>query len=504
MGPEILTPDEMRAAEEMAIRTGTAGRELMENAGQKAAAEIIRRWSKRPAVVLCGPGNNGGDGFVVARMLGKAGWPVRVALAGDRRSLRGDAAVMAELWPEKVEELAAEVLDGAGLVVDALFGTGLSRPLDGKVAAVIEALNDDDAPVVAVDIPSGVEGATGRILGTAVEAELTVTFCRKKPAHLLLPGKSRCGEIAVADIGISDEILRAVGPRLFENSPHLWILPRRSPEGHKYSAGHAVVVSGGPWNTGAARLAAQAAQRAGAGLVTVASPSAALAVNAAHLTSIMLAEIDSAMALEAFLQDRRRNMVLLGPGMGRGSGARAKVRAALAAGPAAVLDADALTSFDDAPKELFDAISEFPERPVVLTPHEGEFSRLFGSLKQQAGSKVAHARLAAQASGAYIIYKGADTVIAAPDGRAIINSNAPPRLATAGSGDVLAGIVGGLLAQEMQPLGAATAAVFIQGECANRLGEGLIAEDLIGAIPEVLRWVRAQQNIIGAGVKALL
>jgi NAD(P)H-hydrate epimerase len=409
---------------------------------------------------------------------------------------------MSELWPGEIEELAADVLAGAGLVVDALFGTGLSRPLEGSVAAVVEALSKSGAPVVAIDIPSGVEGATGQILGTAVDAELTVTFCRKKPAHLLFPGRGRCGEVIVAEIGISDEIVGAIGPRLFENSPHLWLMPRRLPEGHKYSAGHAVVASGGPWNTGAARLAAQAALRAGAGLVTVASPSAALAVNAAHLTSIMLAEVDSATALEAFLQDRRRNLVLLGPGMGAGSEARAKVRAALATGPATILDADALTSFEDAPQELFEAISEFPERPVVLTPHQGEFSRLFAVLKGE--SKVARARLAAQTSGAYIIYKGADTVIAAPDGRAVINANAPPWLATAGSGDVLAGILGGLLAQGMRPLQAAAAAVHIHGQCANRLGEGLIAEDLISAIPEALRWLHAQQNIIGAGVKALL
>jgi len=504
MSLEVLSPEEMRAAEEGAKRAGLSGRDLMENAGRKAAGEILKRWTKRPAVVLCGPGNNGGDGFVVARLLKSAGWPVRVALACKSRALRGDAAVMADLWAADIVDLTPASLEGAGLVVDALFGTGLSRPLEGSTAAVVEALRRLDCSVVAVDIPSGVEGESGNIRGPAVRADITITFCRKKPGHVLFPGRARCGEIVVADIGISDAIIRDIGARLFENSDSLWRLPVRSPEGHKYTAGHAAVASGGPLSTGAARLAAQAAQRAGAGLVTVASPTAAVAVNAAHLTSILLAEVDTAMAMSAFLSDRRRNVILLGPGMGVGGETRAKIRAALASGAAAVLDADALTSFEQAPQELFDAIGEFPQRPVVMTPHSGEFSRLMGKHVDAEDPKPAQARSAAERSGAIVVLKGPDTIIASPQGIAVVNTNAPAWLATAGSGDVLAGIIAGLLAQAMPPLEAAAAAVFVHGETANRLGAGLIAEDLIFQIPPVLQSLHRRQNSIGAARTALL
>ncbi|HYN00132.1 MAG TPA: NAD(P)H-hydrate dehydratase [Aestuariivirgaceae bacterium] len=504
MKSEILTPEEMRLAEKAAIRGGLSGRKLMENAGQAAASEIVKRWTKRPVTVLCGPGNNGGDGLVVARLLDRAGWPVGVALAGDRRSLKGDAAAMADLWPLQICGLLAALADGSRLIVDALFGTGLSRPLEGPVAEAVEKLDRLDVPIVAIDIPSGVEGATGKIRGAAVTADVTITFCRKKPAHLLFPGRARCGETIVTDIGISDEIVSATAPRLFENSASLWALPQRAAEGHKFTAGHAVVASGGPWHTGAARLAAQAAQRAGAGLVTIASPTAALDVNAAHLTSILLAEVDTAMALASFLSDRRRNTILLGPALGVGSTTRAKVRAALASGPATVLDADALTSFEETPEELFEAIAEFPQRPAIMTPHAGEFSRLFETSWKSGESKVEQARLAARTSQAIVVYKGPDTVIASPNGTAVINSNAPPWLATAGSGDVLAGIVSGLLAQAMPPLQAAAAAAFIHGEAANRLGADLIAEDLVGQIPAVLQWLNRKQNFIGTNQTALL
>jgi NAD(P)H-hydrate epimerase len=357
---------------------------------------------------------------------------------------------------------------------------------------------------VALDIPSGVEGESGKFRGPAVKASITITFCRKKPAHVLYPGRSWCGETVVTDIGITDAIVRDVGAKLFENSERLWRLPVRSPEGHKYTAGHAVVASGGAWSTGAARLAAQAAQRAGAGLVTVASPTSALPVNAAQLTSILLTEVDSASAMSTILADRRRNAVLLGPGMGIGGETRAKVRAALASGAAVVLDADALTSFEHAPSELFDAIAEFPKRPVVITPHVGEFARLMGKDVNADDPKPIMARHAAERSGAIVVLKGPDTVVAAPGGTAIVNTNAPAWLATAGSGDVLAGIVTGLMAQDMPPFEAAAAAVFIHGETANRLGPGLIAEDLILQIPPVLQSLLRRQNSIGAIPTALL
>ena len=504
MHDEVLTPEQMRTAEQAAIGGGLSGRDLMENAGKQVAGQIIKRWTKRKVAVLCGPGNNGGDGFVVARLLKEGGWPVQVFLAGEAAMLRADAAAMAQAWTGQIASLSAAALSGAELVVDALFGTGLSKPLAGAVAETVARLNALDVPVVAVDIPSGVEGESGRILGSAVAADLTVTFCRKKPAHLLLPGRMNCGETILVDIGVGDAAVAVSSPELFENAPRLWALPRRRDEGHKFTAGHAVVVSGGPWSTGAARLAAEAAQRAGAGLVTVASPSAALPVNAAHLTSILLAEVDSAMALASFLSDPRRNVIVLGPGMGVDGFARAKVRAALASGRAVVLDADALTAFEDAPGELFEAILEFPQRAVVMTPHAGEFSRLFPDLRHSPGSKLTQARLAAKSSGAVVLYKGADTVIATPKGTAIINSNAPPWLATAGSGDVLAGMIAGLLAQGMPALEAAAAAAFAHGETANRLGAGLIAEDLIAGLPAVIQWLHGGQNFIGAARRALL
>jgi NAD(P)H-hydrate epimerase len=501
---EIFTPEEMRELELAAMAQGVSGNTLMERAGAAVTSEIVRRWTRRNASILCGPGNNGGDGFVVARHLAEAGWPVTVVLAADRKALKGDAASMAELWTGPVLPLSSADLANSGLIVDALFGIGLTRPLGGEVTLLVEKLGAFTAPIVAVDIPSGIDGTTGRALGPSLKATLTVTFGRKKPAHLLLPGRIHCGEVVVADIGIGDDLIAARNPRLLENAPELWRLPRRSAEGHKFTAGHAVVFSGGPSATGAARLAAMAAQRIGAGLVTLASPKAALAVNAAHLTSILLAEVDTAQAVESFLADARRNVVLLGPAMGVGGDTRAKVRAALASGRTAVLDADALTSFDQVPQELFQAIAEHPSRPVVMTPHEGEFARLFRLSPETHMSKTDRARRAAKSSGAVIIYKGPDTVVASPDGRATINVNAPATLATAGSGDVLAGIAAGLLAQGMPAFEAAAAAVFIHGETANRLGEGLIAEDLIGELPGVLRVLLARQNIIGAERVALL
>jgi NAD(P)H-hydrate epimerase len=501
---ELLAPKEMVRAEQYAMKGGVAGHVLMENAGRAAAETIVRRWTKRPAVVLCGPGNNGGDGFVVARHLQREGWAVRVVLAGERISLRGEAAAMAALWQGDILPPSPESLDGAKLAIDALFGTGLARPVGGAAAELIDRLPVLDIPVVAVDIPSGIHGETGKILGTAVKADLTVTFCRKKPGLLLYPGRELCGEVIVADIGITDEAVAATAPRLFENSQSLWTLPRRRPEQHKYAAGHLVVVSGGPWNTGAARLAAKAGQRTGAGLVTIASARAALSINAAHLTSIMLAETDDAIALAGLLADRRRNAVVLGPALGVGGETRAKVRAALASGASVVLDADALTSFEDSAGELYAAVAESPERAVVMTPHAGEFVRLFKTLGEPEASKVALARQAARLSGAILVFKGADTVIAAPDGWAAINTSAPPWLATAGTGDVLAGMIGGFIAQRMEPFQAAAAAVFIHGIAAVAAGMGLIAEDLPARIPQVLQRLARQQNSIGMSRRPLL
>ncbi|MGH6819352.1 MAG: NAD(P)H-hydrate dehydratase, partial [Methylocella sp.] len=460
---------EMYRADALAVKAGVASLTLMENAGRAVAEEIVRRYGTRPALVACGPGNNGGDGLVVARYLKRWGWPVRVGLLGDRAKLAGDAAAMAAKW-DGVIQTGIETA-GAGLIVDALFGAGLSREFPAKLA---EAINGAGVPVIAIDVPSGLDGATGFPRCASVKADLTVTFFRKKPGHVLMPGRSLCGETVVADIGIPASVLNEIRPTLAENSKP--VLPEAQASDHKYNRGHAVVVSGGALNTGAARLAAQAALRMGAGLVTLSGTKAALAVHAAQVTAIML----SAANLKSLLADPRKNAVCIGPAAGVGAETRAKVLTVLASGAATVLDADALTSFADKPASLFKAIAGNPERHVVLTPHEGEFSRLFKDLTGTSDSKHERARNAAKRSGAVVVLKGPDTVIAAPDGRAAINTNAPPSLATAGSGDVLAGMVTGLLAQGMDGFAAACAAVWLHGEAARRAAHGrLTAEDLV-------------------------
>jgi hydroxyethylthiazole kinase-like uncharacterized protein yjeF len=341
-----------------------------------------------------------------------------------------------------------------------------------------------------VDLPSGINGTSGAVMGAAVRAALTVTFFRKKPGHLLLPGRLHCGPRAVADIGIPDTVLRSIAPRTYENNPPLWRahFPQPHDAGHKYDRGHAIVVSGPLWSTGAARLSARGALRVGAGLVTIASPREALSVNAAANLAIMVRPVDGADELARFLADRRLNAAAIGPGVGVGEGTCELVLAVLAGERGAVLDADAMTSFAGQPERLAQALLR-RNQATILTPHEGEFSRYFGALdeKTKVGSKLERARLAARLVGAIVILKGADTVVAAADGRAAIAGNAPPYLATAGSGDVLTGITAGLLAQEMPGFEAAAAAVWLHGEAARAFGPGLISEDLPDALPQVLR-----------------
>lgn len=475
----LLTTAEMGEADRLTIAGGVPGMVLMERAGAAVAEEIRQRYAPCPTAILCGPGNNGGDGFVVARHLAASGWPVRLGLLGARDRHKGDAAEAAAQWNGATEGLTPALLDGVGLVVDAFFGAGLARPVEGVARLLLEAAAVAKQPVVAVDTPSGVHGDTGADQG-AIQAALTVTFERKKPGHLLLPGRSLCGEVVVREIGLDPVALTRIAPRCWENGPALWqdALPRLTSGGHKYSRGHALVLGGYPM-TGAARLAARSTARLGAGLVSVAVPELGFPIYAAALTSIMVRMLKGAGDLDTLLGDARFNALLLGPGAGVTPGTRAQALALLATGRATLLDADALTVFADDPAALFKA----RRGPLVLTPHEGEFRRLFPG----EGDKLSRARKAAAASGAVVLLKGADTVIAAPDGRAAINANAPPSLATAGAGDVLAGMILGLLAQQMPAFEAACAGCWIHGAAAAEFGPGLIAEDLPELAPTVLR-----------------
>jgi ADP-dependent NAD(P)H-hydrate dehydratase / NAD(P)H-hydrate epimerase len=485
---ELLSTAEMAEADRLTIAAGVAGIALMENAGQAIADGVASRHPAGTRVaVVAGLGNNGGDGFVAARLLAERGYRVRLLLAGDRARLKGDAALAVQRWSGPCEPAAPSALMSAEIVVDALFGAGLDRPVEGVARAMIEAMNA--APrVLAVDLPSGINGTTGAVMGVAVRAAETVTFFRRKIGHALLPGRLHCGTIGVADIGIGTDVLAHIKPRCWINDPRLWggSFPVPRTEGHKYGRGHTVVVSGGLSSTGAARLAARGALRAGAGLVTIASPRDALLVNAAENLAVMVRPVEGADELTEFLSDRRRNTVVLGPGGGVGDKMRALVLAGLAGERAVVLDADALTSFAVEPNTLFAAIRG-RAGATVLTPHEGEFGRLFKEVVETSRSKLEQARTASAASGAIVLLKGPDTVVAAPDGRAAIADNAPPSLATAGSGDVLAGFAAGCLAQGMPGFEAAAAAVWLHGEAGAEAGPGLIAEDLPEVMPLVYR-----------------
>jgi NAD(P)H-hydrate epimerase len=445
--------------------------------------------------VLCGPGNNGGDGFVAARHLVRQGWQVRLGLLGSVDKLKGDAAHHAGLWEGAVEPLSPELVAAADLVVDALFGAGLSRPLEGQPKACIAEVRARAVPTVAVDTPSGVAGDSGEVLGElAPDAALTVTFFRKKPGHLLLPGAAHCGEVVLADIGIPPRVLGEIRPKTFENDPFLWAAgwPWRTRGGHKYRYGH-VLALGGATTTGAARLSCRAALRVGAGLVSVAAPAAALPIYAAGQPSLITRPLEEDEGVEALLADQRLNAVLLGPGAGVTATTRARAEAIMDSGRSAVLDADALTCFAGEPAEIAARV----RAPTVLTPHAGEFRRLFPDLD---GDKLTCARQAAYAVGATVVLKGSDSVIAAPDGRAAINANAPAELATAGAGDVLAGLIAGLLAQGLGGFEAASAGVWLHGQAAQGFGPGLIAEDLPERVPGALQALRAiaERTVRGA------
>ena len=506
---ELLTPDEMGRADAAAIAGGVPGFALMEKAGEAvadAAAQLILAQSRHtPRIgVLCGPGNNGGDGYVAARFLAKRGFAVTCFAWGDRAALKGDAAEAARAWTGTTQNLAVFAPKSFDLVIDALFGAGLTRALDGAAATAVNALNawrkESGGRVLAVDVPSGLDGASGQVRGVAVEADATVTFFRLKPGHVLMPGRRLCSDLHLAHIGIPDHVLGSLAPATFLNGPALWsgLLPSLDCEGHKYTRGHVLVVSGPEFHTGAARLCARAAARAGAGLVTIGGAPAALKDHAAQVTAIMLAPMAGASDFVRLLTDQRKNALVIGPGLGLGTQARDLLEVALqdATARALVLDADALTLMaDDLPR----ASKLIKDRlgPVILTPHEGEFSRLAKPLarsleshSQAPDSKLERARWLAKATGAVVLLKGPDTIVAAPDGLASISADLPASLATAGSGDVLAGVIAGLLAQGMPAFEAASASVWLHGQAALQaaweVGRGLTADDLPDALAEIL------------------
>ena len=488
---ELLTTAEMERADRLTIASGTSGFALMLSAGQAVAEAAIELVEEGSILVVAGRGNNGGDGFVAAAELAARGREVSVILLCERDSLQGDAALAARGWKYPVLPFNRQAIGRPALIIDALFGAGLNRPVKGDPLEMIEAVNANGAPVLSVDLPSGVNGTTGAVMGVAIQATETVTFFRRKPAHLLLPGRLHCGRVRVADIGIAADVLAEIQPQAFENTPEFWrkSFPVPQIDGQKYTRGHALVVSGDIASTGAARLSARGALRAGAGLVTLASPRDALAVNAAALTAVMVRPIDTVIEFAELLTDKRLKTCVIGPGAGVGDRTRDFVLTALSAQRALVLDADALTSFATAPDRLFEAIKASPDSKVVLTPHEGEFPRLFSDIsnKHPHRSKLERVRAAAERCGAVVLLKGPDTVVASPEGRAVIADNAPPWLATAGAGDVLAGMIAGMLAQGVPAFEAASIGVWMHGEAAREAGPGLIAEDLPETLPAVFR-----------------
>ena len=481
-GREILTVAEMTAADQAAIAAGTPGTTLMERAGEAVVEAIVARFTPRRTIVLCGPGNNGGDGYVTARLLAQQGWDVGVQVAAPPKS--PDAIAAAARWTGRVGLMSAQAAD-AELVVDALYGAGLDRPLTAETQRLARASERWAHKVVAIDTPSGLSGDTGRKVGDeCFSAALTVTFHRRKVGHVLQPGLGYCGEVVVADIG-----LVATPATLWENTPALWLdrFPWPSVSAHKHTRGRLIVVSGEASHTGAARLAARAGLRVGAGLVTVLSPPEALAENAAHLEAVMLRPFETDLELEAAAADAEA--VVIGPAAGVTEETLANVLGLARTGAALVLDADALTVFRDDPRELFSAL----DRDDVLTPHVGEFERVFPGLLKTAPERITAARTAAKRAQATVLLKGPDTVVASPDGRAAVNLNGTPWLATAGSGDVLAGLIGGLIAQGMESFEAACAGAWIHAQAGAGFGPGLISEDLPERTPAVLKglWDRS-------------
>jgi hydroxyethylthiazole kinase-like uncharacterized protein yjeF len=470
----ILSVAEMTAADKAAIAAGTPGIELMERAGKAVADAVAERFRIQPTLVLCGPGNNGGDGYVIARLLKAHGWPVEVRTLGDPAS--DDAKAAAARWDGPTSALNGDL--GDGLVIDALFGAGLARPLNGAAALAVAQLAGRPESVVAVDIPSGLPGDTGAPKGPAVCAGLTVTFHARKPAHVLEPGRGLCGEVVVADIGLGEAAAKVV-----ENGPELWLphFPWPDSGSHKHSRGPADRGQrrGLEHRSRAAGGAGGPAHRLGPGDDLVAGRGAGGQRGAPRGGDA--APLRHRRGAGTGRRQRRRGGDRPGGRGDRGHGAE---RARPGADRRGAGDRRRRISvFRDDQEELFSVL----DRDDVLTPHPGEFERLFPGLLKTSSQRIEAARKAAEKAGAVVLLKGADTVIAAPDGRAAVNLNGSPWLATAGSGDVLAGFIGGLIAQGMESFEAACAGAWIHAEAADLHGPGLISEDLPGLAPAVLR-----------------
>lgn len=495
---DLLTNRQMSEADKFAIQSGISGLHLMQSAGL-CVANRVEALGLGPCRVhvMAGPGNNGGDGFVAAKSLKERGYQVSLDLLAKQQQLKSDASLVAESWRAaggKIHETdAAQPLPQADVIIDALFGAGLDRPVTGAHKKLIEAINDHPAMVISVDVPSGVSGNSGAVLGAAVKADCTVTFFRKKPGHLLYPGRQLAGRTTVHDIGIPARALAAVNPLIHLNHPSLWPewAEKNPPTAHKYNKGAVLVAAGGAKGTakampGASILAASGAIRAGAGLVTLAYE-AAESLNL-PLAALMTAPPPPPEGWQGLIEKKKINTVLFGPGAPSDKTTRAHVAALLKTGVHICLDAGALTAFAREPDEFITLLKTSPARSLTLTPHQGEFERLFGSIGQE--GKLQAAREASQNSGAIVVLKGADTIIAAPDSKAVINANAPASLATAGTGDVLAGIVSAHLARGLEPFKASASAVYLHALAAGQPLNGLVADDRIHNLP------RAQEHLL--------
>lgn len=473
----LLSCEQMGLCDRFTIENGTSGFTLMLRAGQGASRLIRRAFRPGRVLVACGPGNNGGDGFVIARDLRAHGWDVTVALLGEIAGLTGDAAEAAAAWDGPVADLSADQVESADLLVDALFGAGLTRAIEGEAAAFLARAAGRAASgrltVVAIDVPSGVHGDTGQVLGMACPADMTVTFHCRKPGHLLYPGGGLCGAVRVVDIGLDPAASPMASPAARVIAPSLWddrLLPP-GPADHKYTRGHVLILGGAM--PGAARLAARSARRMGAGLVTVCAPEEAVPLVAGDAPGLIVQDIP--YDLDAFVSARKVASIVVGPGLGTGADAKRLVEAATACAVPIVLDADVFSLF---------AGKRLPEGgPAVLTPHGGEFSRLFPKLDPRDIGRIAAVSRAAEQCGHTVLLKGPDSTVAAPDGRCSILDGAPATLATGGTGDVLAGAIAALLGRGLPGFEAACAGAWFHREAARRLrGTALLAEDLADAL----------------------